>query len=222
MKNKIWIFGDSFSTPFETHDLGPFATNYIKWKGYTPNTFGKILGERLGLEVIHFTKGGADNDTIFEWVYTSAPKIQKGDIVIIGWSSVVRFRLANQQNIFSSIVPNFNICDTLSFISPTTIDEVLVNRSQPIYLTELQNRVTFLNWLFEDMKLIQWCPFLTMIPSRLYVPMDISNINEETKGEMVDFHYSELGHNQLSEIFLALLKDDKVRRETNTPSHKLL
>ena len=99
---------------------------------------------------------------------------------------------------------------------------MLVNRSQPIYFTELNNRVTFLNWLFEDMKLIQWCPFLTMIPSRLYVPTDISNIKEETDEEMIDFHYSELGHKQLSEIFLNLLKDDTLRIKSNTPSHRLV
>ena len=83
MKNKIWIFGDSFSTPFETHDLGPFATKYIKWKGYTPKTFGDILGEKLGLEVLHFAKGGADNDTIFESVYKNAPQIQKDMVKIL-------------------------------------------------------------------------------------------------------------------------------------------
>lgn len=213
MSNKIWIFGDSYSTPFDTATLGIFAQQYIQWKGYTPKTFGDILGERLGLEVYHLAKGGADNDTIFESVYQSAPLINKGDIVIIGWSFIGRFRLANKNKKFISIIPNFKINESLGFISQNTIEEIIVNRSLPMWVTELYNRAGFLNWLFRDMKIIQWTPFLDSTNSKLFSPLNIDRILIETNKEIEDGHYSERGHIQLSEIFLELINDDKKRED---------
>lgn len=216
MSNKIWIFGDSFSTPFDEPTLGIFAQQYIKWKGYTPKTFGDLLGEELGLDVVHLAKGGTDNDTIFESVYQSAPLIQKGDIVIIGWSFIGRFRLGNKSNGFTTIIPNFKINESIDFISPNTIDEILINRSFRIWVRELYNRCIFLNWLFKDMKLIQWTPFLDSTNTKLFSPTKIDMILNETNRELEDGHYSEKGHRELTEVFLELINDDRLRNEISS------
>lgn len=217
MSKKIWIFGDSFSTPFEKQEIGAWATPYIEWKGYRPKTFGEIIGEELELEVIHLAVGGSDNDTIFETILKHAPSIKKEDIVIIGWSSVERFRVGNLENRFVTIIPNFRLHHTLSFLSESTIDEMLVNRTLPTYKEELYQRIIFLNWLFRDMKLIQWTPFLyDKIRIYGFTSDTVSTILKETKGEIWDGHYSEPGHRYIADNFLSLLNDDKMRRWINT------
>jgi hypothetical protein len=213
--SKIWIFGDSYSTPFDNKTIGHWVNPYIEWKGYVPKTFGDMIGEELGLEVMHFGRGGSDNDTIFESIYQNASLIQKEDIVIIGWSSVVRYRLGNKNRKFTTIIPYFEINEALSFISKSTIEEILVNRTLPAYYTELYNRVYFLNWLFRDMKLIQWTPFHYK-QNKLYGSNEISIITKETNGEVKDSHYSEEGHRELKDKFLEFLNDDRLREEINS------
>lgn len=46
MLNKtLWIFGDSFSTPYDSTKLmGKWRFDYCNWKGYIPKTFGEIHG----------------------------------------------------------------------------------------------------------------------------------------------------------------------------------
>jgi len=211
----IWVFGDSFSTPYEDKGIGDWVVPYIEWKGYTPKTFGDILSERLGINVKHLAKGGADNDTIFELILHSAPLIQKGDIVIIGWSAITRFRLANQVKGFTTIIPNFNFHHNLSFISKNTIEEILVNRSLIGYEKELYDRVEFLNWLFDNMILIQWTPFWNK-RTKIWASNSFSTIANETQGQVKDGHYSELGHEQLASKFLEMIGDDGLRRYINS------
>jgi hypothetical protein len=210
----IWVFGDSFSTPYEDSTIGDWVVPYIEWKGYAPKTFGDILSERLGINVKHLAKGGVDNDTIFEIIIDSAPLIQKGDIVIIGWSAIARFRLANQVKGFTTIIPNFNFHHNLSFISKNTIEEILVNRSLIGYEKELYDRIKFLNWLFDDMILIQWTPFWHK--SIKIWGMLFNTITHETNGQIKDGHYSELGHEQLASKFLEMINDDGLRRYINS------
>ena len=221
VKNKIWVFGDSFSTQFQNKTIGGWVKRYIEWKGYIPKTFGDMLSEELGLEVIHKGRGGSDNDSIFEAVYCAAPNIQKGDIVIIGWSHVLRFRLVDKAGNFSPIIPNFTSLakNAFDFISPNTIDEIIVNRNLPMYYTELHNRVLFLNWLFEDMKLIQWTPFYGK-ETKLYGSQFINIISRETNNEVIDGHYSEIGHRELTDTFIKFINNDNLRNKINSLTYK--
>lgn len=211
MENKIWIFGDSFSTPYDSQAIGPWAKTYIEWKGYAPKTFGDLLSDELGLEAIHLAKGGASNDSIFESVYTNVHRITKGDIVIIGWSSIPRFRLASLKNTWWDIVPNHNnLKGDVPPISQRTIDEILVNRDTLLFKEELENRKKFVKWLLRDgITLIQWSPFKRVC---LYdIPIEgkdsPTTILEETNGLLNDYHYSEQGHIELSKGILNLIRN---------------
>ena len=218
MENKqtLWIFGDSFSTPFDNKIVGQWATEYCNWKGYIPKHFGDIIGNELGVDVKHFGIGGIDNDTIFETILKQVPNIRKGDMVIIGWSNVLRFRLVDSDGKFKTIVPNF-IDDALKCfdnISKSTIEEIVVNRTHHLYKGELYTKVEFLNFLFKDMKLIQWTPFL-WDGIRILGFKHINTILMETNGEIEDGHYSEIGHVEISKKFIDMLNDDKLRNDSN-------
>jgi hypothetical protein len=224
MLNKtIWILGDSFSTPYLNDNLDELGKMYIDWKGYTPKTFGDILAEDLGLDIKHLAVCGSDNDTIFEKFYQHYPLMQIGDIVIIGWSSIGRFRLGLNDNRFITLIPNF--IDTnvklLDYISKSTIEEVIVNRDLPIYRKELYDRMEFLNFICKDMKLIQWTPFKGDI-IEIHGFKNVNTILMETKGKVWDGHYSESGHQFIASKFKELLLDDMKRCSMNSLYKKLI
>jgi hypothetical protein len=216
----IWIFGDSYSAPFDSIGVGLWAEEYIKWKGYVPKTFGDNLANKLNTEVRNFALGGSDNYTIFESIIKNAPEFKKDDIIIVGWSSIVRFRLVNDSNKFDFILPNINNSKMISDISEATMNEILVNRTNPMYFEEFKIRFDFLNWLLKDMKLIQWTAWGGNLQTNKYViefsKEDKTYVNIETNGLVNDTHYSELGHIELTDDFMELINNDDLRRKNNS------
>jgi hypothetical protein len=221
----IWIFGDSFSTPFGDKTVfESWSKNYINHKGYIPKTFGDIISEQLGTEVKHISRGGIGNDYIFEIIYENTPFINKDDIVIIGWSSLLRFRLVNCNNRWIDMVPNSNfesVLKTLPNISQNTLDEMFINRSLNLYENELIKRRNFINWLFRDNILIQWTPFYEQFKF-ISGFNGINTIIKETNGEIDDGHYSEMGHMELSKKFMDLILNKDKRDLFNFMTKKLL
>ena len=220
----IWIFGDSFSTSYGNDpSIKHWLDKYVDWKGYMPKTFGDFLSEELNQEVKNKARGGSDNDSILESIFENAPLIQKGDIVIIGWSSIVRYRISNIFDGWEKIIPNHETnMKNLSNISKQTLEEILVNRNSKLYKDEFIKRRDFLNWLFRDNILIQWTPFshqFTFIHG--FDTLLTKTIQDETNNEIKDGHYSETGHCNLSKEFIKLIDDVKLRDDANKMSKKL-
>ena len=216
----IWIFGDSFSAPFDNFEIGIWGKEYIKWKGYVPKTFGDNLADELNTEVRNLALGGSDNDTIFELIIKNAPQFKKDDIVIVGWSSVVRFRLVNDIDRFVFILPNVNNSKLIRDVSEMTMNEIMVNRSNSLYFEEFKIRFDFLNWLLKDITFIQWTPWGANFPNRKYdikfAKENKPNVKLETNGVINDTHYSELGHIELSDEFMELINDKNLRLKNNS------
>jgi len=214
MANKIWIFGDSFSADLMDKGVIGWTIPYIKWKGYVPKTFPKILSKELNLPIMNLAQGGIGNDTIFETIYNNIQHIQKNDVIIIGWSSIARFRYTvKNKDKWYNVVPNCHLLgkDEMDSISQNTIDEILINRTHTLYKKESEDRVNFINWLFKDMKIVQWSS-VNDISNVLYASneYEIERINIETKNVINDPHYSENGNIKLSEILLnELFKNEK-------------
>ena len=219
----IWIFGDSFSTSFNHNTVINFwGKEYIDFKGYVPKSFGDIMSDKLGTEVKHFARSGICNDTIYELVCENAPLINKDDIVIIGWTDVTRFRLSGHGNEWFQLMPNFEKnFSKLPNISESTLNEIFVNRSLKLYINEYMKRRNFLNWLFRDNVLIHWTPFLNQFKFILGYG-EISTISFETKKQIKNEHYSELGHQQLSDHFIELIGNKNLRDMYNNCDIKLL
>jgi len=212
----VWVFGDSFSTLYDDKSIETWSVPYCNWKGYIPKTFGNIISENYNMELKSLSKGGIDNNSIFELIYNSAPLIKEDDIIIIGWSSNIRYRLAGNNDKWVSIIPNYNTnMETLKNISVKTLDEVLFNRTLPLHVNEFIDRRNFINWLFRNNKLIQWTPFTGQYGFLLGFS-GTGTIGEETKNEINDGHYSERGHIQLANKFTELLNDDDLRNKLNS------
>jgi len=101
----LWIFGDSYSEPFsKTHNLF-WKTEYIKWKGYCPKYFADFIVNDMEYDIKNYAIGGADNYTILDSIIPFLDRIKSDDVIIIGWSDVIRFRVINKYGTFNSIRP---------------------------------------------------------------------------------------------------------------------
>lgn len=221
--NKLWVFGDSFSATNKLNNLESWRLKYKNWKGYTPLVWGDFLSLKIQHRLINCAIGGIDNYTIFETILDVIDSIKENDIVFIGWSSTLRFRLVGKNNSFVTIRPNnFNL-DTVSFsqstltnteefenISLKTITELLINRDNALFQYEVNRFIKIINlYLNNKCKVIHWSPFQfinnNMNIIKIECIKDLEKISDETNGYINDGHYSENGHKILSEYFYDLI-----------------
>ena len=202
MKQKLYIFGDSFSAgfSFESNWTNP----YVNWKGYTPKGFGEIISQKLNLELINLAENASDNYSILQKFCDNVKNIKKNDLVIIGWSSPLRFRLVS--NDWITILPNNDKFSTKEIdktkISESTLIEILLNRDDIRYCNEVNSWIKLLNNL--DKNIIHWTPFDQRLDCMFLSKFE--TIVTETNGELNDWHFSENGHLQLSDLFISKFK----------------
>ena len=199
----IWVFGDSFSEKFSKNI--DWSNQYINYKGYIPKVYSDLISDELQIKSINNARGGSDNYSIFESIWDCAEDIKDDDIIIIGWSSPVRFRLYNTlKKDWQSLIPNFNHNELKECnISENTYNEIVVNRTDIFYEKELAKIVKFINFTFKTQKIIyfRWDDM-----GRL---KKYSTISEETKKSILNEHYSEEGHKQLAKDLIYCINNTK-------------
>ena len=215
---KLWIFGDSFSATNKRNQIERWRKLYIKWKGYTPKVWCEFLNDSMQLKLHNLSISATDNYSIFDTIVDSLDSISEDDIVIIGWTSTLRFRIIDKLNNFNTIRPSDSgIHSTLEhtyeydMISMNTINEILVNRDNELYQYELNRFIKIVNKSLDTKNIIHWSPFQKSHPilniHRIPLIDDLELIKDETIGEINDYHYSENGHKILSDYFLKILND---------------
>jgi hypothetical protein len=210
MKRTIWTFGDSFTESFSDNKVD-WVKSYCDWKGYIPKVYGEVISDKMDLGLMNLGKGGSDNYSIFQSVCNSVNNIQPNDIIIIGWSSLFRFRLANVSNAWKVVLPAFpkNLVN-LESISQTTIDEILANRTNGVYMEEVNSWMKLLNFTFSNNTIIHWTPFLGG-PSPNYF-RNLTTIRRETNGDIDDGHYSEVGHIELANELMDMISQNRTQK----------
>jgi bifunctional ADP-heptose synthase (sugar kinase/adenylyltransferase) len=215
--SKLWVFGDSFSATNDRPVLESWRLDYVKWKGYVPKVFSDFLSDKLGVSARNMGVSGADNYTIIDTIIDSLSKINSDDIIIIGWSTTIRFRVASKNNNFLTIRPNdlynnistINDSSDLTNIAVNSLNEIIVNRSDKIYIDEINRYIKLINFMYANNVIIHWSPFKQEIEGMYVTPIEpkIERITEETNGLLYDKHFSEHGHEQISEYFYKLIKN---------------
>jgi hypothetical protein len=206
MKKTLWTFGDSFTESLSTSN-GHWAKLYCEWKGYTPKVYGEILADRFDFNLMNYGGGGLDNYTIFQIICDVSNNIMPNDVIIIGWSSTLRFRVVDRYGKWVHIVPNFNwVISDLDNVSKRTIEETLINRTNLKYTNEVHSWIKLLRKTFSNNLMINWSTMDENI-SNNYV-WDIPKIVDETNGEIQDGHYGEIGHMKLSDIFTDMINSN--------------
>lgn len=223
--NKLWVFGDSFTEGWDSsmyyskEVLPKWRSKYIDWKGYIPKVFNEFLADKLGIETINCGIGGADNYTIFHTIIKNLEKINKDDIVIIGWSSVLRIRVAKRNDKFVSIqswmlrMSDDKLKEIGIDVSQQTITELFANRTSSVYIDEVNDLIKVLKILLKENKIINWSPFydnfkmgMNIMPIQL-----LDTITDETRYKVLDGHFCEPSHFILADYFYDLINryDDK-------------
>jgi hypothetical protein len=182
---RLYVLGDSFSTPFD--HMGDFRENYVKWKGYTPKFWGVILAEELNLDLTTYGSIG-DNEDILDKIIDIIDTLKPDDILCIGWTSLLRFRLVKNDKwwcVFPNMIPDTKI------ISTQTVGEIVVNREHKLYKEALYNRIKLINKALPDNLIINWS-----WEDRHQFPFQ--TIHDETTGEINDHHWSEKGNQQFA------------------------
>ena len=147
----VWTFGDSFTERYSS--TSKWSKDYIEWKGYSPKVYGNFVSETLNCNLQNMGKASSDNYTIFETFCNKYSSINDNDVIIIGWSSYLRFRIVNKWNAWETIIPNFNTyLENFESISNDTLNEMLLNRENPRYINELNNFIEFINTICSNKK----------------------------------------------------------------------
>ena len=149
MRNTLWTFGCSFTAEYHPVGLESFETNYDKYKawrgGNLPDVWPTLLAKKLDYNVFNSAIGGNSNYGIISQFNDIADKIKKDDILIFGWTSVLRFTLANfKDKIFNHVL----ICDSDysgTYVSKKGIDEIFHNRSNPFWTYEIHKWIHMIN-----------------------------------------------------------------------------
>jgi hypothetical protein len=185
-KASLWVFGDSFSTPYDRMEF-LHCSEYVQWKGYTPLIYPQILSQKFNLPLHIHSRGGWDNYSIFEAFCNQSQWISEDDIVIIGWTGSMRFRLWNDGW----------ISHTPQSCSNDLEKGILLNRleGESGYSTEVDSWIRLIKNRFPSFH------FSTNPQSSVSETLKfrgIQTIGEETSNEVEDGHPSEAGHQQLA------------------------
>jgi hypothetical protein len=212
----VWTFGDSLTEAYSP--TYKWTKKYIEWKGYTPKVYGNLVSEGLGYELKNLGKGGSDNYRIFETFCKTYPLIQDDDIVLIGWSSCLRFRMVDKRDEWKQILPNWdNYIQDIPHFSKNTANEILVNRSSVKYIEEVNSWINFINSACNTKKIIHWTHFHKELNAFHFLE-GIERIRSETNGLIDDAHFSENGQKQLADELLKIIEI----RDTGIKKNKLI
>lgn len=236
MKNTLWTFGCSFTA--EYHPIGSHIENnydrYKKWRGGSlPDVWPTILAKNLNLELQNKGIGATSNDTIFQQFCNNSHLIKSGDIVIVGWTHILRFLLSAPDG--SHLVDILPAQKYPEFDS-SYIDFMLINRSLSAWHIQIISYIKMIQSYCNsiDAKVFFWTSDIEMYEyfKESYINIDTNKfidwdyldffqlirqsypsltkltIQEETDGVVNDCHMGELGHKcQADSILKHLLKN---------------
>ena len=215
---KLYVFGCSYSSLYEMKLLNdPSINEYYKFRGGNfPKTWSEILSEDLDLELVNMSEWGFDNYSIFENMCKVADKITANDVVIIGWTQVIRFRLFSERfNQFRSInVWDITKNQELIDVSKDTIQEIIINRDNERWVKEVYNWMNVINRLSKlvKFKLIYWSFFPDF--AELYIMNDLfklgaETITQETNNVISNWHFGERGHEIQAKYFMEIVENKR-------------
>ena len=223
--NTLHIFGCSYSETFHLNGYPPYMEYYKFRNNNFPPTWSEILANKLNLELENHSLGGSGNDEIFQRVCANSHKFKKGDVVIIGWSYMHRFRWLRQGS--NSWTPCSAHCDDSIYIDKKVCEEISISRTNPLYYKQLEDYQNIIESLSKgvDFELFFWsgdCDIIYKSPieSRMHPKYICSKyikpeqtifnevlerggqrIKEETNGLVNDLHFGESAHVVLADLY---------------------
>lgn len=159
LKPKLYVFGDSFTQSFNDHyeNSSEWFLKYFSYKQSIPKSFCDVISDEYDIEIVNYGMNGSSNETIFELFLDKLEKIRKQDIVIIGWTSLQRFRIANDLNNLVNVIPFAHHPSPNEDVSVQTIEEIGKNRgTYSVYWSEVNNYIKIIKNLLKDNVVLFW------------------------------------------------------------------
>lgn len=205
----LWTFGDSFTEAY--NPKYEWSRKYIEWKGYAPKVYGEVISDRLGYELNNKGLGGSSNQTILETVCNCVDNIKPDDLVIVGWSSPIRFRIVDEWGEWQHMIPHmsFNF-EKIANVKLESIVDILENRYHIKYSNEVESWIKLINKSLPDCKVVHWKYHTDNLNVNLIT--DKENINRETKGLINDGHFGEYGQLELAEELIKIITNNNRRK----------
>lgn len=207
--------------------------------GNLPPSWPDILSKKLNYKLKNKGQGGSSNYSIFFNFIKNIDKIQKNDLVIFQWTTILRFRLASYDTSeLIDILPNQIYT---KFVSKKTIEELIVNRDNDAWTFEIIELTKFLIdyckaknikiifWAYDD-KIInnidkknynEWF-FVKKYDGKEMTPMSYvqtytryilnqgPTIQDETNNLIDDMHLGQYGHQVIANMFEYVLQKKKL------------
>ena len=160
--------------------------------------FFDYLSEEYKTPVINYATGGRCNEYILTKFMEVYSEIKPEDIIIFGWTFIVRFLIPLDNSWVSSIM------GTTEHLTEMTKNEINVMRAHPLFIKKQLIVIDFINNILLNNKVVHWT-WCTKFPD------EYSTITKETNGVIQNFHFGEDSHLDLySKISKNLTQTDKV------------
>lgn len=202
MEPTLWTFGDSFTEGY--NPKYEWSRKYIEWKGYTPKVYGEVISDRLGYKLINKGLGGSSNHTILETICNSINDVKPGDLVIVGWSSPIRFRIVDERDEWQHMIPHmsFNF-EKMANVRVESIVDILENRYSIKYSKEVESWVKLINKSLSECKVIHWKYHRDDL--NVNIITDKESVQKETDGLIKDGHFGENGQIEVANELLKII-----------------
>lgn len=236
--NTLWTFGCSFTG--EYYPVGEKnRSNYDDYKdwrgGNLPPTWPNILSNLLEMECNNLGKGASSNYSIFNKFCNYSHEIKENDIVVIGWTSMLRAVLVNPKD---DTIQDVLISQDYPEFERKFLDYYFVNRSLNRWIDEIIGYVNLITEYskIKGFKLFFWTSDDTILDyikknydryqDELFIYDKKTNnhdliftisdlytidgykptINQETNNEVMDCHMGEDGHKLQAEFIYNHIK----------------
>lgn len=245
MSSALYVFGCSFSedfkffveSEFDTHRKD-YVLNYLN--GQVPDSWPESLSKKLNKRLVnraavhgHYYgqnyREGNCNASIFNNICHICDDFKKGDIIIVEWTFIVRYKWATEWAMLT-VLPNqspYNMDEKVS-------EEIIVNRYHKLWIDELFIMIKILNKLSESIgfDIYYWTVDGTILSNKTeeiinderwllseqvngksYIDLVYDNggmsIRHETNEKLIDDHLGVSGHNVLSDLFYNYINNNQ-------------
>lgn len=219
--NKLYVFGDSFTQGHHRFESYPAYADFKELRGGKLfDLWSTILTNKLGFKLENLGHAGTGNEEIFSILCQNVNKFQKGDIVIINWTFITRFRWVIDNGFWQTVHGG-----PMDGIGETTRKEILLNRFHPRYAMLIYEFETIIDRLAESVgfEVFYWSAENNLIYNlpnknqRKYIISEFikpgetlffeifrrggKTIEQESDYKIGDVHLGESGHKIQGEMF---------------------
>lgn len=160
IKPSLFVYGDSHTQPFKelVNARMNWAVDYVNHINETPKNYADLISEEFGdLKLINAGRGGFSNYSIFEEFLKNKQLITPKDILIFGWTTESRFRIANESNQLIDVIPFSPHPKQNDDVSKTTTNEIGVNKiTYNVWWKEVLNYIDIIKNLFPNNLIYHW------------------------------------------------------------------